>query len=406
MSQSPSHGHGDLLRPCLALPPTIGATSWTAGTVIGFAVLLIFMSVGCDRGGGQSSSLAAGHSASAASRGTATPEPAQTAVTAPTAGVELRFVVKLVDPGGRTMLTDPVVVVRDNPGRFLLLSPSKDSVLVFDAAGKHEATLGKRGQSAGEFQRAARLLVGNDGSILVYDSVLRRVTRFDRNLKLQELLQVAYGPELQLPTGDFIVAEQISSRELIGFPVHRVGADGTVRKSFGIDTPQYRPDLKLVVNRLVARATKGGVWTVAPGRYVIERWDPIEGQRLAQIIVKSTWFRETTQFRTNELTPPNAIIEGIWEQDGLLWTLLRDADSKWRPPAAPNTERPHDPAEYDRTYDWVLEAVSPENGQVLASRRFDGLHSVYRPSTLIATSADRAAINLWNVRLDRKEGSK
>jgi hypothetical protein len=100
------------------------------------------------------------------------------------------------------MLTDPLVVVRDNLGRFLLLSPSKDSVLVFDAAGKHAATLGKRGQSAGEFQRAARLLVGHDGSILVYDRVLRRVTRFDRNLKLQELLPVAYGPELQLPTGD------------------------------------------------------------------------------------------------------------------------------------------------------------------------------------------------------------
>jgi hypothetical protein len=199
------------------------------------------------------------------------------------------------------------------------------------------------------------------------------------------------------------VAEQISSRELIGFPIHLVGADGTVRKSFGIDTPQYRPDLQLVVNRMVARATQGGVWTISPGRYVIERWDPVEGQRLAQITVKPTWFRETKQFRTNELTPPNAVIEGIWEQDGVLWTVLRDADSKWRPPVAANTERPHDLAEYDRTYDWVLEAISPENGQVLASRRFDRLLSVYRPSGLIATSADRAAVNLWNVRLDRKE---
>jgi hypothetical protein len=186
------------------------------------------------------------------------------------------------------------------------------------------------------------------------------------------------------------VAEQISSRELIGFPIHLVGADGTVRKSFGIDTPQYRPDLQLVVNRMVARATQGGVWTISPGRYVIERWDPVEGQRLAQITVKPTWFRETKQFRTNELTPPNAVIEGIWEQDGVLWTVLRDADSKWRPPVAANTERPHDLAEYDRTYDWVLEAISPENGQVLASRRFDRLLSVYRRANWMGGVAGHA----------------
>jgi hypothetical protein len=49
MSQSPSHDHEDLARPCLALPAIMAAPSWRAGIVIGLASLVVSMTVGCDR---------------------------------------------------------------------------------------------------------------------------------------------------------------------------------------------------------------------------------------------------------------------------------------------------------------------------------------------------------------------
>ena len=98
--------------------------------------------------------------------------------------------------------------------------------------------------------------------------------------------------------------------------------------------------MKLVTNRLVAAASDGDIWTVAPGRYTIERWDPVTGFRKQSISVKSTWFREIMTWPDDERQRPPAVIESIWaDESGLVWLLIRDADLEWQAPARANIER-------------------------------------------------------------------
>jgi hypothetical protein len=88
-----------------------------------------------------------------------------------------------------------------------------------------------------------------------------------------------------------------------------------------------------------------------------------------KVVVHSPWFREapTISDRRNH---PSPSIESFWEKDGFIWVLLRDADTKWKPPLGSNRERPFDLEDYNRTYDWLLEVIDPESGRVVASKRF------------------------------------
>jgi len=230
--------------------------------------------------------------------------------------------------------------------------------------------LGAPGSGAGQFAQLTNLVPGRNGSLIAFDAIRRQATPVTADLRLGAALPLKHKPSFQLADGTFVVARQIPTPDQAGFPVHLVGSDGTVLRSFGIDVPQMRSDLRLLLERLAAPASKGGIWTVAPGRFAIERWDPRSGSRLESLPVQSTWFKESTRTAGPSL-PAQPIIEAIWEADGVLWILGRDADPDWTPPAGPLlTERPFSVSDYDAKHDWVLEAIDVDAKRVIASRRF------------------------------------
>jgi hypothetical protein len=114
------------------------------------------------------------------------------------------------------------------------------------------------------------------------------------------------------------------------------------------------------------------------------------------------------QPRFDERLRPDPIIEGLWQQDpGFVWVLLRDADERWEPPAEANVMRSLTSHEYSRIYDWVLEAIDPEAGTVIAAKRFDDV-LWFRPPTPLLTSRSRADTlnvthNVWRADLMPKE---
>jgi len=202
------------------------------------------------------------------------------------------------------------------------------------------------------------------------------------------------SPALALTKGEVVVAGQIRTPALAGFPIHLADRSGEILRSFGTDVPQLREDMRLVTNRLVGRSLGEDIWAVAPGRYVIEKWQPRLGKRLESLAVQSTWFRESVRLEDDERIRPKPIILTLWEASDCLWVLLRDADSDWVAPASANVERSFDIVEAAKTYDWILEAIDPKSGRVLGSLRSKDPIIGMSPSPYFVVNAKKSPVEL------------
>jgi hypothetical protein len=209
-----------------------------------------------------------------------------------------------------------------------------------------------------------------------------------------------------LKEGSYLVAEQVPKPDLVGQPIHVFDQNGRILRSFGSrERSAYRADQPRLATRLVA-SDDVSLWAVAPGRYVLERWNPGTGELMTSTTVQSGWFKETASSRQDERVRPDPIIEALWVTEGLAWVLIRDADLDWKPPVKANVERVISATEYEDTYDWVLEAVDTQSGRVIASRRFRSGLWARPPDGLIASRVDDAGsmrVDLWRAGLQRKE---
>jgi hypothetical protein len=263
---------------------------------------------------------------------------------------------------------------------------------MFDGTGKLSKVIGNTATAAqgndlsvGYLGTVAQLLVGADDTVFIGHLLGPNVTALSKDLRLLPSIRSSYIPSMVLADGTFLVTKQIRTPDLIGFPMHVVDRQGRIIRSFGADVPQYRADQRLQTERVAGVGRAGTIWAAAPGRYEFERWDPSRGTRLEKVQVKSSWFiASSTMARVGER--PNSMIVSLWEGDGVLWVLTRTADAQWRRPANPGVERPHDASEYDRTFDWVLEAVDPVSAAVIAYSRFEKALWTAAPHFVISSS--------------------
>ncbi len=288
-------------------------------------------------------------------------------------------------------------------GRFVVASTTTQQVLVFNEAGRRVGTAGRRGTGPGEFGQLTSLIRGRRGQLIAYDALLRRVSPIGDNLQIGPSHPMPEKPTFVRDDGSYVVARQIRTPEHAGFPIHVVDSSGGVVRSFGAETPQFRPDLRLVLDRLVAPGPAGTVWAMPPGRYRVERWDPETARLLESFDVPSAWFRQGGRSE-DERVRPNSVVESLWERDGFLWVLTRDADAGWQPPREPNTERPFLLDEYDRTYDWVLDVIDVRRRRVIATRRFTNAHWHAHLSPVLVSKRSTppgtaALFDVWNMQL-------
>lgn len=326
-----------------------------------------------------------------------------------TCDIELERIAEISDAFDPGVLPELFVYAdRDARGRIYATSKRRDGLFVFDKDGKFLQRLGTTGDGPGEFRLVRRVFIGAGDSIVVSDWSLR-VHIFTPELLFARTQTVAGFPALLLPNGEFVVAEPLGAPGRVGYPLHHVLADGSYGKSFGTDTLQSGADVKLFATRLIANADSGGIWTVAPGRYVIERWNPTLGTRAKSLPVKSAWFKELARWPADERVRPPAIIEALHDDDGVLWVLFRVADLEWKAPGQPNEERLVSTEEYEATFDWIVEAVDPITGDVMASKRFKQA-LVGRPPSRVFVSVRRSAsehagFDVWRPVLRRGTGN-
>jgi hypothetical protein len=133
----------------------------------------------------------------------------------------------------------------------------------------------------------------------------------------------------------------------------------------------------------------------------------VDGTKLGEVVVRSKWFTESDRLNSDERLRPTAVIEALWEKDGYLWVLLRDADTNWQVPSKANVERPLDIDEYDRTFDSVLEVIDINSGEIVATKRFPTALWGRSPSELLVSrrvkdAAEPVQLDVWRTRLTPK----
>lgn len=294
--------------------------------------------------------------------------PHESQVDRATSAVELAPVVTLRDRGG-SLPDSAFSVVPTANGEFLIPSKRRDRVLVFDKSGNLRTTLlTNRGTS---FTTIGAILPVPGGGFVIHDGRGGELYPLTADLKVGSPTALRHSPSLALADGELIVADQIRTPALAGFPIHLFDRSGQVVRSFGADTPQLREDMRVVTNRIVGAARNGTILAAAPGRYVLERWDPRLGKRLTAVPVRSSWFVESTRSEPDERIRPKPILLSLSEDQDIAWVVLLDADQNWRVPANANTERSFDISEYSNKFDWVIEAVDLKSGAVLGSLRSD-----------------------------------
>jgi hypothetical protein len=214
-------------------------------------------------------------------------------------------------------------------------------------------------------------------------------------------------PDLVLDDGSFVLSFQTGVTSDLDYSLQTLAPDGTPLRSFGGDSAQYGRDRVLLKRRIVAKSQEG-FWAIAPGRYALEQWDPASGRPFRVVEVRSDWFRQLETWPTDETQRPPAVITAMCEDvaSGVVWVLLRDADLEWRPPPRAGVERAITSDEYARTYDWVLEAVDPASGNVVASKRFGHVLWARSSSNVLVSEreieADGSVFDVWRPSLAPK----
>ena len=319
--------------------------------------------------------------------------------------ITLALEISLLDRNPPILPVSAFFATQHASGRFITTTDTRNQIVVFDSIGVMSSNPTERETGSSEFTLITNIFPGPDGALFVYDRRNHSFTLLGPDLSLGPTTRAPFRPAFIRENGETIAAEQILTPALIGYPIHLVDAAGQVIRSFGTDTPGYRNDLRRFTDRIVAPGRNGTVWAAPPGRYVLERWDPESGDRLARIVVRSPWFEEFTS-PISEAQRPYPILRALWEQDDFLWVLLRDADTDWKPPVP--GARPFNLDEYNQTFDWVLDVIDPESGRVIATKRFDTVlwgrpSSPFLISRIPAKDGNRVRFDVWRPQLKPKE---
>ena len=322
--------------------------------------------------------------------------------------IELEHITRITDADDPGILPPEIIWLQETEaGTFVSASLDMTQIAEFGPDGRLIGVIGRAGQGPGEFARLVTLIPGSGDTLFAPDKGQGRITVFGPDSVRAGTLPMPFlPPDLVMPDGSFLLAQQIGRKETIGYPMHVVDREGRVVRSFGTDEPQYRPDLDDILTRNVAPGRDGTVWAMAPARYILERWDPSTGEQLQSTRIRSEWFRESIEPDTDETVRPPPRVEGLWEdENGLVWTIVSDADVDWEPPAGANEHRPFDLQEYNGVFDWVIEVVDPGSGRVLASRRFSETLWYRPPSRILVSPVDTiltiVAYDVWKPTLQQ-----
>ncbi len=308
--------------------------------------------------------------------------------------VRLRRVAVLGDDtGAGEIVGQPRVVARDRRGR-VVIALSGRAPQVYDSTGKFLRVLGDIGAGPGEFKLVDAIEPGEGDSLLVYDSALQRTSLFDPGLQFVRSwpreVRLAFNA-LGLTGSISVVAGLVQSPERFGQPLHLVGRDGKVRRSFGADLAGYRPERAEDMRRLLAPADGGGFWSANTLTYRLERW-AATGERRETLVRDAPWFPPSdgsAPVFTRDRPPPSVVLGLHQPRSRLLFVAVGRAKADWwkglgERRIGPNGTEVYDIRDITMVNESWVEVIDVEMGRVLARVRTPGLRLSWVLGDLVA----------------------
>ena len=288
--------------------------------------------------------------------------------------LSLSRIATLGDSAGPGMVSQQGQVVRDSRGHYYVTSNADiGRALVFAPNGRFVASLGRSGTGPGEFQDRP-LIRPIPGGVAAFDLVARRVSTFDLQRRLLATTQLEVPIDGAVVLGDqrFVIAAEVRSRSLIGFPLHVVDQSGKLIRSFGADSQRVERTRGFDGFRIITSGSASTFWAARINEYLIEEWDT-SGTRRAQIKRQAEWFPKWT-FAPGALgqvaQPPNVF--DLRLAGDTLWVFIRVTDQKWHPPVTSvgTGERVIPDTRRDSLFDTIVELIDVRRHRLILSHRF------------------------------------
>jgi hypothetical protein len=303
-------------------------------------------------------------------------------------------------------------VVRDSRGRYYVVpAAGLTTIAVYDSAGRFLRTIGRSGRGPGEYGFIINAEVVEGDSIFVLDANNHRLTVLSPSYSVVRSLPLVgqFTRAFPLPRGEMLVNGSVNTRAAAGYPLHVIGPDGAIRRSFGSARPELYRDRDQFNIRWVDRWTQRDVWVAHVDRYEVERWS-LDGTLVRAYRRDASWFppRDYAKRHSLDAAPPPMML-AVWEDaSGRIWTISRVASDKWRasPRVGSTREQPVPPFDLeDQNTDTILEVFDPSNGALLGTQRFSqyllgnvGQAAVYGLRT---TEDGDLRVDIWQIRLTK-----
>ena len=281
--------------------------------------------------------------------------------------------------GPASFLGDPPVR-QDSRGRIYVGNVGGFAVLVFDSAGTHVRTVGRQGEGPGEFEVMGSLAIDRFDTVYVFDRRLARATIISPDpevVRTASALDASRaGPVTELPDGRFVITGLISRLGPAGYPLHVLGPDLQIERSFGADSGAL-PGLQFLEQSRTITAGTEGIWSSRRLEHAFELWST-DGRKLREIRHSAEWLPPAGPRRERRdgepMPPPQPLIVAIDLDDaGYLWVLGSIADTGWKAPRTRLTEG----GEYavievqtpDEAFDTMIEVFDTTTGERVAALR-------------------------------------
>lgn len=331
--------------------------------------------------------------------------------------VVLDSVVVLGDREGPGYVGQTADLARTSDGRWLVAHfPELTRMAVFESDGTFLRTVGRGGGGPGEYDFISFLDLTAGDTLRVVDVGHQRLSILSPTLDYvrSQRLELSVSTEIEfLPDGRMVTRALIGTDERGGHPLHLLGQDGRIVRSFGAENPTYQRAYPELYLRHIAIDSAGrGMWSAHRTQYTIELWD-LQGQLVRRLVRTVPWFephREAGFRREEPESPPNPAVADLRvDAAGRLWVLLHVAGDRWREGLGPVPDPYGRPARTgvvsEHVYwDTVIEVIDPDRAQLVASGRFNEYLEEFRQDAYVTSYREDAlgfpSIHVWRARLE------
>ncbi len=249
---------------------------------------------------------------------------------------------------------------------------------VLDRQGGLRRTLGQLGSGPGDLREVGSVAFGANDSLFVFEWGNVRYSVFSPQYEFIASGPLPFQPQMGtvvLPDGQFVFNLALGGAGASGQPLHLVGRDGRLLRSFGSEDPESLRGVPNGTGRALAATADGPVWTAYNTQYVMELWNPDTGVLLRRLKREVDWFPPRMTVVPRDAIPPaepQPFVSGLRHDaaNRALWVLLRVADPLWEQVIGPREGHGYvSVSDEQGYYDSVVEVLDDTTGELLASVR-------------------------------------